>query len=91
MIAVSRQLGIMVQHTCEIAYRQHEVWTIVISFAVEAWITTCMDELDCHHHIWCSRCVIGNDKNDDTMAPFFFRRCRDSRLLAAGLGKSRQV
>lgn len=83
MSAVSKELGIIVQDTCEAAYKQHEVWKMVIPFAVEAWLTTCMDELDCHHHSWCSRCVKENDGNDDTMGPFYFRGCSECDSVRA--------
>ena len=83
MSAVSKEIGIMVQDTCEAAYKQHEVWKMVIPFAVEAWLTTCMDELDWHHHFWCSRCVKENDFNGDTMGPFYFRGCSECDSVRA--------
>ena len=50
MSAVSKELAIMVQDTCESAYKQHEVWQMVIPFAVEAW------------H-WCCICVKDKDEH----------------------------
>ena len=51
MSAVSKELGIMVQDTCEAAYKQHEVLQMVVPFAVEAWLITSINELGCHHQI----------------------------------------
>lgn len=90
MSAVSKELGTIVQDTCETAYKQHEVWKMVIPFAVEAWITSCMDELDCHHHIWCSRCAKENNRNDATMGPFYFRGCSECDSVRAINVVSRQ-
>jgi len=61
MSAVSKELGIMVQDTCEAAYKQHEVWQMVIPFAVEAWLITSFNELGCHHLTWCCLCVKDKD------------------------------
>ena len=83
MSAVSKTLGVMVQDTCEAAYTQHEVWKMVVPFAVEAWLTCCTNELATHHHIWCPRCVEENDGTDDTMGPFYFRGCSECDSVTA--------
>ena len=51
MSAVSKELGIMVQDTCDVAYHHHQVWKIVIPFVAEGWLTTCKNELGCHKQI----------------------------------------
>ena len=83
MRVVSKELGIMVQDTCEAAYKQHEVWTMVIPFAVEAWLTCCSDERRTHVHIWCSKCVLENNQDDDSMGSFYFRGCSECDSVRA--------
>ena len=66
-----------------------EAWDMVIPFAVEAWLTTCLEFAtdgkvqDSHSHYWCSSCVKENNEDDDTMGPFFFRGCRDCNSVRA--------
>ena len=81
MSAVSKELRIMVQYTCEAAYTRHEVWKIVIPFAVEGWLTCCTDERTVH--IWCSRCGKENMENDDSMKSFNFNGCSECDCVRA--------
>ena len=83
MSSVSKQAWISVRDLCETAYKKHEVWKMVIPFAVETWISTCCAEQDVHAHISCSSCAEENDHDDDTMGPFFVRGCSECDSVRA--------
>ena len=71
---------------------EDNIWQVILRFATDAWITTCMyNNVDgtsffCHGHTWCFQCGFADDMNplsrDDWQHSQGCQDCHSVRSLA---------